>query len=27
VTGDPRYRASTWLARRETLGLSLGHGD
>jgi 3-hydroxybutyryl-CoA dehydrogenase len=27
TTGDPRYRASTWLTRRATLGLSLTHAD
>jgi 3-hydroxybutyryl-CoA dehydrogenase len=27
ATGDPRYRASTWLVRRATLGLSLTHAD
>jgi len=27
LTGDPRYRASTWLTRRATLGLSLAHSD
>jgi 3-hydroxybutyryl-CoA dehydrogenase len=27
ATGDPRYRASTWLTRRATLGLSLMHAD
>jgi 3-hydroxybutyryl-CoA dehydrogenase len=27
ATGDPRYRASTWLTRRATLGLSLTHDD
>jgi len=27
ATGDPRYRASSWLARRATLGLSLTHAD
>jgi len=27
ATGDPRYRASTWLTRRAALGLSLTHPD
>jgi 3-hydroxybutyryl-CoA dehydrogenase len=27
ATGDPRYRASSWLTRRATLGLSLTHDD
>ena len=27
ATGDPRYRASTWLTRRAALGLSLTHWD
>jgi 3-hydroxybutyryl-CoA dehydrogenase len=27
ATGDPRYRASTWLTRRAALGLSLTHAD
>ena len=27
ATGDPRYRASTWLTRRATLELSLTHED
>ena len=27
ATGDPRYRASAWLTRRATLGLSLTHAD
>jgi 3-hydroxybutyryl-CoA dehydrogenase len=27
TTGDPRYRASTWLTRRATLGLSLTLAD
>jgi 3-hydroxybutyryl-CoA dehydrogenase len=27
ATGDPRYRPSSWLARRAALGLSLGHPD